>query len=85
MTFFYTCAAYSIVLFVCVIGAFDKHYDANLAQRLALGVLSLWIVARVDYIHAYGWMMHEPILATGLALYAIGSVAKTLKWRYKTW
>lgn len=85
MTFFYTCAAYSIVLVVCVIGAFDEHYDANLAQRFAMGILSLWVVARVDYIHSYGWMLHEPILATALALYAAGSVAKTLKWRRRLW
>ena len=85
MTSFYTCAAYSVVLVFCVIGAFDRHYDANLAQRLAMGVLSLWIVARIDYIRDYGWMLHEPLLATGLACYAIGSVVKTLKWRHKSW
>lgn len=78
----YTCAVYAFVIGACIIGAFDRDYDANLMQRLALGAFAFWSLWRVELIWRYdvGWA-HEPLLVTALLLYALGSILKTIKWK----
>ena len=77
----YVCAAYVIVLLACVVGAFDRDYDANLLQRLALFIFAMWSAWRIQLVSANGWgYPHEPLVASALLMYAAGSVYKTLKW-----
>ena len=76
----YICAAYALVFTACVAGAFSENYCANLLQRIALSTLAFWVVWRAGLILERGWGgMHEPVVATALALYSIGSLIKTLK------
>lgn len=78
----YVCTAYAIVLGCCVVGAFDKDYDANLMQRTALFLFALWSAWRVQRVYAHGWgYPHETLVVSALLLYAAGSVVKTLRWR----
>ena len=78
----YVCAAYVVVLACCVVGAFDRNYDANLLQRLALFLFALWSIWRMQLVYLHGWgYPHEPLVATAMLLYAVGSVHKTFKWR----
>lgn len=78
----YVCAGYVIVLGCCVVGAFDKDYDANLMQRVALFLFALWSAWRVQIVFTHGWgYPHETLVVSALLLYAAGSVFKTLKWR----
>jgi len=80
----YICAAYLLLFAACAAGAFSMNYNANLLQRVALSILAFWSVWRIDLIWDHGWgYPHEPVLATALMLYAIGSFVKTLHWRWK--
>lgn len=82
----YICTVYAVVLLACAIGAFNRHYDANLLQRLALSMFALWAVWRIRLVYSHSWgYPHEPLVATALLLYAIGSGFKTLKyWRRRS-
>lgn len=76
----YVCAAYAVVLLACTAGAFSRAYAANLLQRLALALLALWSAWRIELVARYGWgYPHEPMVATALLLYAVGSLHKTIK------
>lgn len=80
----YVCAAYVVIFVACIAGAFSSSYDANLAQRLALALLGLWSVWRIELVYQHGWgYPHEAFVATTMLLYAVGSIAKTIKWRIK--
>lgn len=80
----YICAIYLLLFFACVAGAFSTLYNANLLQRLALSTLAFWTMWRIGLIWEHGWgYPHEPVVATALLLYAIGSVIKTLAWRWE--
>ena len=80
----YVCAAYAVVLALCMAGAFSVTYDANLAQRIAMGALAVWAAWRIQLVYEYGWgYPHETFVATALLLYAAGSAYKTLKWGIK--
>lgn len=77
---YYVCAAYAVLLLVCAAGAFSKAYAANLAQRFALATLAVWSAWRVELVLSHGWgYPHEPVVASALLLYALGSAHKTLK------
>lgn len=80
----YICTVYAVVLLACVAGAFNRHYDANLAQRVALSLFALWAAWRIRLVYDNGWgYPHEPMVATALLLYAVGSGFKTIKWRLR--
>lgn len=80
----YVCAAYVVVLAACIAGAFSRSYNANLAQRLALALLALWSVWRIELVYLNGWgYPHETFVATAMLLYACGSAQKTIKWGIK--
>lgn len=78
---------YIIGIYVCILpiaawGAFSPRFDANILQRLALGAFSLWGVWRIGLIWQDGWgFPHEWLVATAMALYAAGTVQKTLSYR----
>ena len=77
----YICGAYTIFFVTCLAGAFSTVYNANLIQRLSILMLVIWTVWRAQLVWERGWgYPHEPLLVTALALYAIGSLIKTLAW-----
>lgn len=79
----YICGAYTIVFGTCLAGAFSTVYNANLIQRLSILMLAIWTVWRAQLVWEQGWgYPHEPLLVTALALYAIGSLIKTLAWNH---
>lgn len=78
----YVCTAYAVLLLICTAGAFSRAYAANLAQRVALGMFALWSAWRIELVLRYGWgYPHEPMVASALLLYALGSLFKTWTWR----
>lgn len=82
-------ATYIIGLYVLVIsatmwGAFSVRFNANLLQRFALFGFSLWSVWRISLILDYGYSWpQEPVMVTALALYAMGTIKKTLDYKRK--
>lgn len=79
----YICLAYVLVFAACLAGAFSVLYQANFLQRLSIFILAIWSVWRIQLIWEEGWSYpHEPLLATCLALYALGSIVKTIVWKY---
>lgn len=77
----YVCTAYAVVVLCCVVGAFNRTYDANLAQRIALALFALWSVWRIQLVSQHGWgYPHETMVVSALLLYAVGSASKTLKY-----
>ena len=72
-------AAYAVFLSACTVGAFSRSYSANLAQRLALTMLAVWSAWRMGLVWRHGWgYPHEPLVASAMALYAMGSACKTI-------
>lgn len=77
-------AAYAVFLSACTVGAFSRAYQANLAQRLALALFAVWSAWRMGLVWRHGWgYPHEPLLASAMALYALGSAYKTIAYRFK--
>ena len=79
---YYIVGLYGAVLPLTAWGALSPRFDANILQRLALFGFSLWSAWRISLIfeHGYSWP-HEPVVVTALALYAAGTVQKTLSYR----
>lgn len=76
----YVIITYIGIFVACLAGAFSNAYCANLLQRVALSTLAFWTVWRMGLIYERGYSTeHEAIVGTALALYAIGSLVKTLK------
>lgn len=77
-------AAYAVFLSACTVGAFSRAYSANLAQRLALALFAVWSAWRMGLVWRHGWgYPHEPMVASAMALYALGSAYKTIAYRFK--
>lgn len=78
----YIIAAYAFVLGTSALGAFNMAFCANLTQRFALLLFAVWAAWRIQLIveHGYAWP-HEPLAVTALALYAFGTVLKTIHYR----
>ena len=76
--------AYAVFLSACTVGAFSRAYSANLAQRLALALFAVWSAWRMGLVWRHGWgYPHEPLVASAMALYALGSAYKTIAYRFK--
>ena len=76
--------AYAIFFTACAVGAFSRAYSANLAQRLAMTLFAVWSVWRMGLFWSHGWgYPHEPLVASAMALYALGSAYKTIAYRFK--
>lgn len=82
---YYIIGIYACILPIAAWGAFSPRYDANILQRLALGAFSMWGVWRIGLILEDGWgFPHEWLVATAMALFAAGTLQKTLEhWRRK--
>ena len=80
---YYIVTLYVVILPIAAWGAFSPRYDANLLQRMALGLYALWGVWRISLIMESGWgFPHEWLVATAMALFAVGTLKKTLEhWR----
>ena len=71
--------AYAIFFTACAVGAFSRTYSANLAQRLAMALFAVWSAWRMGLVWRHGWgYPHEPLVASAMALYALGSAYKTI-------
>ena len=76
--------AYAIFFTACTVGAFSRAYSANLAQRLALALFAVWSAWRIGLVWRHGWgYPHEPMVASAMALYALGSAYKTIVFRLR--
>ena len=76
--------AYAIFFTACTVGAFSRAYSANLAQRLALALFAVWSAWRIGLVWRHGWgYPHEPLVASAMALYALGSAYKTIVFRLR--
>lgn len=76
----YVSITYIVIFIACIAGAFSDAYCANLLQRVALSTIAFWTVWRVGLIYERGYSTdHEAVVGTALALYAVGSLLKTLK------
>ena len=76
--------AYAIFFTACAVGAFSRTYSANLAQRLAMALFAVWSAWRMGLVWRHGWgYPHEPLMASAMALYALGSAYKTIKWHLR--
>ena len=77
--------AYAIFFTACTVGAFSRAYSANLAQRLALALFAVWSAWRMGLVWRHGWgYPHEPMVASAMALYALGSAYKTIIFRLRS-
>lgn len=78
----YIVAVYAFVLVAASIGALNAAFDAGIMQRVALLLFALWAAWRVYLIFEHGWSYpHEPLIATALLLYGVGTIAKTVHYR----
>ena len=76
--------AYAIFFTACAVGAFSRTYSANLAQRLAIALFAVWSAWRMGLVWRHGWgYPHEPLVASAMALYALGSAYKTIVFRLR--
>lgn len=79
---YYICGAYVVLFIVCLFGAFSKNYSANFMQSTAILLFALWAAWRIGLVWKFGWgYPHEPLVATALLLYSVGSFLKT--WNYR--
>ena len=81
---FFICTIYVLTLVLCTFGMYHNSFNANLLQRIALVLMSFWFVWRISLVFKYGWgYPHEPLIASSMFLFALGSTVKTLKWNWK--
>jgi len=77
----YVIVVYALFSVSTVVGALNRFFDANLTQRIALSLLGLWAVWRITLVYQFGWSYpHEPMIATALGLYAVGTIIKTVSY-----
>ncbi|WP_237173057.1 hypothetical protein [Paracandidimonas lactea] len=78
----YIIALYVIIIPLASWGALSPQFDANMLQRIALCMVALWAAWRISLMLQHGWgFPHEPLVATALALYALGTLQKALGYR----
>lgn len=75
--------AYLTILYIFIyistlLGLLNRTYDSTLLQRLGLAVIGLWCIWRI-YMFSYSEYdyPHEPVIATGMAIFSLGSWKKT--------
>lgn len=77
----YTIACLLLVACLCSWATFSRAYDANSLQRCSMLILAIWCLWRA-------WLMRDnvigqyqmSVISTGLALFAVGSLLKTIKY-----
>lgn len=77
----YLIITYALLAGLCIVGAFSRSFDGDSMQRLGLGVLFFCFAGRAYMLMTmpYGWP-HEPLIVTGLLLYASGTIRKTVSY-----
>lgn len=77
----YLIIAYALLAVLCIVGAFSRSFAGDSMQRLGLGVLFFCFSGRSYMLTTmpYSWP-HEPLIMTGLLLYASGTIRKTVSY-----
>ena len=74
----YLSLIYLWLTMICFIGCVNESFDGNSWQRAALGMAALWAVWRIYLLSISTWgYPHEPLIATAMGLYAVGTLIKT--------
>ena len=74
----YLMTTYGFVALMCIAGQFNRPFDGNSFQRLGLAMAAIWSIWRIQMLNTGPWgYPHEPLLATSMGLYAIGTLIKT--------
>lgn len=81
----YTIACLLLAASACCWATFSRRFDANTIQRVAMMILALWCIWRA-------WLMRDnvighyqmAVIATGLLLFAIGTLVKTVKYHRRS-
>lgn len=77
----YLILVYIWLTIIFFVGAVNESFDGNSWQRLGLGLGALWTVWRIYLLNIGTWgYPHEPLIATGMAVYAYGTMRKTQSW-----
>lgn len=82
LIFIYIVGIYVFICIASAVGSLNRDFDANIMQRIAMGLLALWAVWRIILIWDYGWSYpHEPVMVTALGIYAVGTITKMIHYR----
>lgn len=74
----YLMTIYGFVALMCIAGQFNRSFNGNSFQRLGLAMAAIWALWRIQMLSNETWgYPHEPLLATSMGLYAIGTLLKT--------
>ena len=74
----YLMTIYGFVALMCIAGQFNRPFNGNSFQRLGLAMAAIWSIWRIQMLNNGPWgYPHEPLLATSMGLYAIGTLIKT--------
>lgn len=74
----YLIICYLFLAAVCFIGQVNGSFNGNLLQQAGLALGVIWCVWRVYLLSVSTWgYPHEPLIATAMGLYALGTVMKT--------
>ena len=74
----YLMTTYAFVALMCIAGQFNRSFNGNSFQRLGLAMASIWAIWRIQMLSNGTWgYPHEPLLATSMGLYALGTLIKT--------
>lgn len=74
----YLMTIYGFVALICIARHFNRSFNGNSFQRLGLAMASIWAICRIQMLSNGTWgYPHEPLLATSMVLYAIGTLIKT--------
>lgn len=71
-----------VVALLCAIGALHPAYQDNTLQRLGMGCVCLASVGLMDHVWKFGGVSFAcSLMSVGLLLFAIGVLAKVVKFR----
>lgn len=74
----YLMTIYGFVALMCIAGQFSRSFNGNSFQRLGLAMAAIWALWRIQMLSNGTWgYPHEPLIATAMGLYAIGTIIKT--------
>lgn len=75
---YFVVSGYTFAFIACMLGAFSKIYAGTLIQKLAIAIIAIWCVSRINSLISGGyWIPQETLLALGLVLLAAGTFCKT--------
>lgn len=78
----FVCVLYILSLIGCTFGLYHAKFNANFLQRVALILFAFWFVWRITLVYQHGWgYQHEPLIAMAIAIFTLGTIVKTLRWK----